>query len=125
MHGVIVDVNSVADVAEAIAAATERARKGEGPTLVECKTYRTRGHSRSDRNRYRTKEEIDEWKAKDPIPLFEAELIAHGLATEDEVTAIRISAETEITDGIEYARTGTDPDPNEVTRDVYSSGVNS
>jgi pyruvate dehydrogenase E1 component alpha subunit len=120
MPGVIVDGNNIADVEEAIAAATERARKGEGPTLVECKTYRTRGHSRSDRNRYRSKEEIEEWKARDPIPHFESELLAHGIVTEDEVTAIRHSAEAEIAAGIEYARVGTDPDPSEVTRDVYS-----
>jgi pyruvate dehydrogenase E1 component alpha subunit len=120
MPGVIVDGNSIADVEEAIAAAIERARKGEGPSLVECKTYRTRGHSRSDRNRYRTKEEIEEWKARDPIPQFEAELTAHGIATEAEITAIREAAEAEIAAGIEFARNGTDPDPAEVTRDVYS-----
>ncbi len=120
MPGMIVDGNNIADVSEAIAEATARARRGEGPTLVECKTYRTRGHSRSDRNRYRTKEEIDEWKERDPIPHFAAELIAHGIATTEEVEAIRVSAEAEIAAGIEYARTGTDPDPQEVTRDVYS-----
>ena len=76
---------------EAIAEAIARARRGEGPSLVECKTYRTRGHSRSDRNRYRTKEEIEEWKARDPIPHFESELMAHGIATEAELAAIRES----------------------------------
>ena len=122
MPGVIVDGNSVADVAEAVMAATERARSGKGPTLIECKTYRTRGHSRSDRNRYRSKEEIDDWKARDPIPAFEAELIAHGLATAEDVAAIRAAAEAEIAAGIEFARMGTDPDISEVTRDVYTPG---
>ena len=122
MPGVIVDGNSVADVAEAVMAATERARSGKGPTLIECKTYRTRGHSRSDRNRYRSKEEIDDWKARDPIPAFEAELIAHGLATAEDVAAIRAAAEAEIAAGIEFARMGTDPDISEVTRDVYTRG---
>lgn len=121
MPGVIVDGNNIADVAEAIAEATARARAGGGPTLVECKTYRTRGHSRSDRNRYRSKEEIEEWKARDPIPHFAAELVAHGIATEDEVAAIGASAEAEIQAGIEFARLGTDPDPSEVTRDVYTA----
>jgi pyruvate dehydrogenase E1 component alpha subunit len=120
MPGAIVDGNSIADVAEAIAVATKRARRGDGPTLVECKTYRTRGHSRSDRNRYRSKEEIEEWKSKDPIPRFEAELAAHGIASADEIAAIRSAAEAEIAAGIEFARAGTDPDPSEVTRDVYS-----
>ena len=82
MPGVIVDGNAIADVAEAVlAAAAERARAARARRSIECKTYRTRGHSRSDRNRYRTKEEIEEWKARDPIPLFEAELMAHGIAT--------------------------------------------
>ena len=121
MPGVIADGNAIADVEEAISEAVARARRGEGPTLVECKTYRTRGHSRSDRNRYRTKEEIEEWKARDPIPHFEAELMAHGIATEAEVSAIRDSAEAEIAAGIEFARLGTDPNPAEVTRDVYSN----
>jgi TPP-dependent pyruvate/acetoin dehydrogenase alpha subunit len=121
MPGVIADGNSIADVEEAIAEAIARARRGEGPTLVECKTYRTRGHSRSDRNRYRSKEEIEEWKARDPIPHFESELMAYGLVTEAEVSAIRESAEAEIAAGIEFARLGTDPNPAEVTRDVYSN----
>src|SRR5271170_4588376 len=69
--GVIVDGNDFAAVAEASFQATERARAGEGPTLIEAKTYRTRGHSRSDRNRYRSREEIEAWKARDPITRFE------------------------------------------------------
>ena len=53
--------------------------RGEGPTLIEAKTYRTRGHSKFDRNRYRTAEEIEEWKARDPIARFETEIVALGL----------------------------------------------
>ena len=75
MPGVIVDGNIFSEVAEASHAAVERARAGEGPTLIECKTYRYRGHSKSDRNRYRTKEEIEDWMSnRDPIALFESEL---------------------------------------------------
>ena len=120
MPGVIVDGNTIADVAEAVAVATGNARAGKGPALIECKTYRTRGHSRSDRNRYRTKEEIEEWKARDPIPRFEAELLVHRFASEDDVAAIRAAAEAEIAAGIEFARNGTDPDITQVTRDVYT-----
>jgi hypothetical protein len=93
---------------------------GEGPTLVECKTYRTRGHSRSDRNRYRTKEEIEEWKARDPIPRFEAELIAHGIATEADIKSIRDATEAEIAAGHRIRPQRHRSRPHEVTRDVYS-----
>jgi acetoin:2,6-dichlorophenolindophenol oxidoreductase subunit alpha len=120
MPGVIVDGNILIDVAEAMMAATDRARKGDGPTLIECKTYRTRGHSRSDRNKYRTKEEIEEWKSRDPIPQYETELIAHEILSEVEAEAIRKSAATEIEDGFNFARGGTDPTPDTLTRDVYA-----
>jgi pyruvate dehydrogenase E1 component alpha subunit len=123
MPGVIVDGNAVADVAEAVSVATLKARKGDGPTLVESKTYRTRGHSRSDRNRYRRKEEIEEWKSRDPIPRFESELIAHGIAPANEVAAIAAAAAAEIAAGLDFASAGTDPDPAEVTRDVYTPGA--
>ncbi len=123
MPGVIADGNRIEDVAEAVMAAIARAREGQGPTLVECKTYRTRGHSRSDRNRYRTKEEIEEWKLRDPIGHFETELVANGVATADEVAGIFAAADAEIAAGIEFARNGTDPSPNEVARDVYTPGI--
>ena len=80
--GVMVDGNDFAAVAAAAFEATDRARAGDGPTLIEAKTYRTRGHSRSDRNRYRTREEIDAWTARDPIARFETEIVALGLAAE-------------------------------------------
>jgi acetoin:2,6-dichlorophenolindophenol oxidoreductase subunit alpha len=123
MQGVIVDGNRIEDVAEAVQTAITKARKGGGPTLVECKTYRIRGHSKSDRNRYRTKEEIEEWKLRDPIGHFETELVAHGLATAAEIVAINASVEAEIAAGIEFAKNGTDPSPLEVTRDVYTPEV--
>ncbi len=120
MPGVIADGNRIEDVAEAIIPAIARAREGQGPTLIECKTYRIRGHSKSDRNRYRSKEEIEHWKLRDPILHFETELVANGIATADEVAAIAAAAQAEIAAGIEFARHGTDPSPGEVTRDVYT-----
>jgi acetoin:2,6-dichlorophenolindophenol oxidoreductase subunit alpha len=121
MPGVILDGNDIAAVSEGVMAATARARAGGGPTLIETKTYRIRGHSKSDRNRYRTKEEIEHWQSRDPIGHFETELVAHGLLDDAAIAAIRLGAEQEITDGIEYARLGTDPDPAELTRDVYTN----
>ncbi len=120
MEGVIVDGNRIEDVAEAVQAAITKARQGKGPTLVECKTYRIRGHSKSDRNRYRSKEEIEDWKLRDPIGHFETELVLHGIATADEITEINVSVEAEIAAGIEFAKNGTDPSPEDVTRDVYT-----
>ena len=123
MPGVIVDGNNIADVSEAMAVATDRARRGDGPTLIECKTYRTRGHSRSDRNKYRTKEEIEEWKARDPIPHFENELLEMDIFVEADLEAVRANAKAEIEDGFNFARAGTDPTPDTLTRDVYAREI--
>jgi acetoin:2,6-dichlorophenolindophenol oxidoreductase subunit alpha len=120
MPGVIVDGNSLADVEEAVAAAVERARRGEGPSLVECKTYRTKGHSRSDRNRYRTKEEIEAWKLKDPIPAFASELLAHGILTEKELADLDDETTKEISDAVIFAQNGTKPTHVDVAYEVYT-----
>jgi pyruvate dehydrogenase E1 component alpha subunit len=123
LPGVVVDGNRIEEVGEAVFDAIARARRGDGPTLIECKTYRIRGHSRSDRNRYRSKEEIELWKERDPIGHFERELIALGFATQREIDAIRAAAEAEIEAGLAYAHGGTDPSPAELTRDVYGCGA--
>lgn len=120
MPGVIVDGNDLSAVAEASVAAVERARQGEGPSLIECKTYRHRGHSKSDRNRYRTKEEIEEWVAKDPIGRFEAEMIEYGVMDQAEVEALRAEVEREIAEGIEFAKASPMPRTEDVTQYVYS-----
>jgi acetoin:2,6-dichlorophenolindophenol oxidoreductase subunit alpha len=123
MPGVIVDGNDFAAVTEASFLAVERARRGEGPTLLEAKTYRIRGHSRSDRNRYRTKEEIEEWQGKDPIGRFEAELTALGLQTTAQLQAIRADVEREITEGIAFAQASPSPIAADVTRYVYANQI--
>lgn len=122
MPGVTVDGNNIADVNEAMATAMERAQRGEGPSLIECKTYRTRGHSRSDRNRYRTKDEIEQWKLKDPIPMFETDLQQHGILSSAEVEDVRAEVEKEVQDGFSFAQDGTNPAPESVLRDVYTTG---
>jgi pyruvate dehydrogenase E1 component alpha subunit len=121
MPGVTVDGNSLSDVSEALVTAIERARAGEGPSLVECKTYRHRGHSKSDRNRYRTKEEIDDWISKDPIGRFEAEMLDYGVVDAGEIEAIREAVEREIAEGIEFAKASPSPDVKDATRDVYTT----
>ncbi len=121
MPGVIVDGNNLSDVAEAAHEAIERARRGEGPTLIENKTYRLRGHSKSDRNRYRTKEEIEDWATnRDPIARFEADLKEYGFITDAEIETIRTNVEKEIADAIEFAKNSPSPDLSNLTRDVYT-----
>jgi pyruvate dehydrogenase E1 component alpha subunit len=119
--GVIVDGNNFAEVAEASFQAVERARRGDGPTLIESKTYRTRGHSRSDRNRYRTKEEIESWKLRDPIARFENEIEALDLVSRADIEAIRAQVEIEIAAGVAFAASSPSPSPAEVTRYVYTN----
>jgi pyruvate dehydrogenase E1 component alpha subunit len=118
--GVIVDGNDFAAVAEAMFAAIDRARAGDGPTLIEAKTYRTRGHSRSDRNRYRAREEIEAWKTRDPIARFEAEITALGLVSETRAAEIAAEVEKEMAEAVALASAAPWPDPAEVARDVTS-----
>jgi pyruvate dehydrogenase E1 component alpha subunit len=120
MPGTTVDGNDFSAVAEAVHHAIARARAGDGPSLVENLTYRWRGHSKSDRNRYRTKEEIEEWMGRDPIARFQAELVAHGILDEAEASAIADAAVSDVEQGIEFARGSAAPAIGEVTRYVYA-----
>ncbi|MBZ9678882.1 thiamine pyrophosphate-dependent dehydrogenase E1 component subunit alpha [Mesorhizobium sp. ES1-1] len=121
MPGVIVNGNIFSEVAEASHQAVARARAGEGPTLIESKTYRHRGHSKSDRNRYRTKEEIEDWMSnRDPITLFEGEMREFGLIDDKGIQAIRDAVAQEIADGIEFAKTSPSPDIENIQDFVYT-----
>jgi len=121
MPGVIVDGNNFAEVAEASFVAVQRARTGHGPTLIEAKTYRTRGHSRSDRNRYRTKDEISSWEQKDPIAAFESEIIALGLASTQDIAALRDDVEREIAAGLAFAESSPLPVISQLLDNVTSA----
>lgn len=121
MPGEAVDGNDLPAVAAAAREAIERARAGLGPSLLECKTYRWRGHSKSDRNLYRTREEIDAWKERDPIARLEAELVAQGRFAPDALAAIRAQAQKAIDDALEFAKASPSPDPADLTRDVYAA----
>ena len=120
MPGVTVDGNDFSAVAEALHIAISRARAGEGPSLVENITYRWRGHSKSDRNRYRTKDEIEDWMKKDPIARFQAELIAHGILDDAAAKAVAAEAVADVQKGIEFANASAAPQLSEVTRYVYA-----
>jgi acetoin:2,6-dichlorophenolindophenol oxidoreductase subunit alpha len=89
MPGVVVDGQDVALVREAASAAIDRARAGGGPTLIEAKTYRFRGHSRTDPAKYRVEGELEQWKLRDPIDLLGAQLTAEGVLSDDAQRALR------------------------------------
>jgi pyruvate dehydrogenase E1 component alpha subunit len=89
MPGVIVDGQDVTLVREVASAAIERARAGGGPTLIEAKTYRFRGHSRTDPAKYRAEGELEQWKLRDPIDLLGAQLATEGVLSDDEQRALR------------------------------------
>lgn len=120
MPGHVIDGNDFLAVYETAHAACEAARAGDGPSLLECKTYRLRGHSKSDRNLYRTKDEIESWRARDPIPRLRDTLVAAGRMTEARAAAIEAEAGAEIEAAVEFARTSPDPDPHDLERDVYA-----
>lgn len=121
MPGVTVDGNDFVAVAEAAHDAIERARGGGGPALLECLTYRHRGHSKSDRNRYRTKEEIDAWIARDPIVLLEQDLLRRGLIDQPRIDALHQDVEQEIEAALAFASASASPDLASLTDFVYAS----
>jgi len=119
MPGVVVDGMDVLAVYEAISEAVARARRGEGPTLVECKTYRWYGHSKSDPRKYRTKEEEQSWHDRDPLTVFSDQLLQAGIATQEELDAVENGAALAIEKATEFALASPMPDPAEVEQDVY------
>jgi pyruvate dehydrogenase E1 component alpha subunit len=119
MPGVTVDGNDVMAVYEAVSEAVKRARAGEGPSLVENNTYRWRGHSKSDANRYRTKEEIQDWMKKDPIARFQEQLIKEGVLTQAEAERIEADAKNAIEAAVEYADASPEPDIATILEGVY------
>jgi pyruvate dehydrogenase E1 component alpha subunit len=120
MPGVIVDGNDVVAVYEAITAAVERARKGEGPSLVECKTYRWRGHFEGDACTYRSDDELDEWVKKDPIPRFAKKLLDDGILTQKELDKLNADIDDELAAAITFAEESPLPEPADMFDDVYA-----
>jgi pyruvate dehydrogenase E1 component alpha subunit len=106
-------------VHEAVAEAADRARKGEGPTFLEIKTYRYKGHSMSDPAKYRTKEEVEEYKQKDPIETTLATILKKKYATEAEIEAINERIKKEVDDCVTFAEESPFPDASELYTDNY------
>jgi pyruvate dehydrogenase E1 component alpha subunit len=115
-----VDGMDVVAVREAGRRAVERARAGEGPMLLEMKTYRYRGHSMSDPAKYRTKEEVDDMKAKhDPIEHVKKLITDAGHATEDDLKAIDREIRAIVSESATFAQESPEPDPSELMTDIY------
>ena len=114
-----VNAMNVEDVHHAVARAAERARAGEGPTFLEFKTYRYKGHSMSDPAKYRTKEEVEEYRHRDSIEAVRHTILTHQLATEDELTAIDERIKAQVQQSVEFAENSPFPDASELYQDVY------
>lgn len=120
MPGVIVDGNDVIAVYEAISAAVERARRGKGPSLVECKTYRWRGHFEGDACVYRKKGELDEWVKKDPISRFAGKMLDDDILTQKALDKLHAEIDAELQEAIRFAEESPFPEPAAVFEDVYA-----
>jgi pyruvate dehydrogenase E1 component alpha subunit len=118
--GTIVDGNDVLAVYEAARKAFERARTGLGPTLIECKTYRHKGHSRVDPAKYRPKEEVEQWLAKDPIKRLRQTMVEDKILTQAEMDSIEKEVAEEVADAVKFALESPYPDGEEALEDVYS-----
>ena len=118
--GVAVDGNDVLEVYRAAREAVGRARKGEGPTLIECKTYRHKGHSRIDPAKYRPQKEVEEWLSRDPIKRLEKKLLQTGVLVETEVRQVEEEVLTRIGEAVEFAIESSYPAAEEALEDVYA-----
>jgi 2-oxoisovalerate dehydrogenase E1 component len=118
--GETVDGMDVVAVYRAVRAAVERARRGEGPTLIEAITYRYRGHSKSDRQVYRTKDEVQAWMARDPIARLREALIARGWLSEAEAAALEERAREAVAEALRAAEGDPEPDVAQLTEGVYA-----
>jgi pyruvate dehydrogenase E1 component alpha subunit len=114
-----VDGMSVEAIHESVSRAAERARKGEGPTFLEFRTYRYRGHSMSDPQKYRSKEEVEDYKQRDPIEQIRAIILENNLATEEELDAIDKKIKETVAESVQFAEESEFPDASEAYTDVY------
>ncbi len=114
-----VDGMNPESVHEAVTRAAEHIRSGEGPYYLEIRTYRYKGHSVSDPAKYRSKNEVDEYKDKDPVKVTEKKIVEEGIATEEEIKAIKDKIKAEIEESVRFAEQSDYPDPSELYTDNY------
>jgi TPP-dependent pyruvate/acetoin dehydrogenase alpha subunit len=119
-EGVAINGNDVLAVYQSTQGALARARNGQGPTLIECKTYRWHGHSEHDKAFYRTDEELAMWKSRDPIPTFTTFLQARNVLSAEKLHEIEQRVTSTIDEAIEFAMNAPDPEPHEAVNDLYA-----
>jgi TPP-dependent pyruvate/acetoin dehydrogenase alpha subunit len=118
--GVAINGNDVLAVYQSTQGALTRARSGDGPTLIECKTYRWHGHSEHDKAFYRSDEELAMWKSRDPIPTFTTYLRARHVLTDEKLHEVEARITTTIDEAVEYATNAPDPQPEDALTDLYA-----
>ena len=119
MPSFAVDGMNVEAVHEAVAEAADRAKRGDGPTLLEMRTYRYKGHSMSDPQKYRTKEEVEEYKQRDPVEQVLKTIQDNKILTEDEIKEIVDKVKKKVTDAVKFAEESPWPDGQDAFKDVY------
>ena len=122
--GVIVDGNDVIAVYESVVEARKRALKGEGPTLIEAKTYRYRGHYEGDPMVYRSPEELEEWKKRDAIDTYREKLIDQDLASVEDLTVIENEVQSLLDEAVAFASSTPQPKVEEALQGVYDDTHN-
>lgn len=125
--GVLVDGQDVIAMHEAVSQAVLRARSGQGPSLVEGRTYRYFEHSlglnRIVRDPYRGDDEMEEWKKRDPIDIHKGRLLSQGIATQEEIDRIEVAVKAQIEEAISFARQSPYPDPSELFEDMFANPI--
>jgi pyruvate dehydrogenase E1 component alpha subunit len=121
LESIIVDGNDADAVFEVTSAAIARARAGEGPSMIEAKTYRHGGHSRADPGKYRPDEELAEWLLKDPIPMYRSRLAEMGI-TEDDLLLLEAEVDAEVEAATNEAKAGAVPGEDLLLKDVWADG---
>jgi TPP-dependent pyruvate/acetoin dehydrogenase alpha subunit len=119
-EGVAINGNDVLAVYQSTQGALARARSGQGPTLIECKTYRWHGHSEHDKAFYRTNDELAMWKSRDPIPTFTTYLRGLDILTDEKLQEIEARVQKTIDDAVAFAVNAPDPQPEDAVTDLYA-----
>ncbi len=121
LESIIVDGNDADAVYETAARVIDRARRGDGPSLVEAHTYREQGHSRADPAKYRPPSEVEAWKARDPIPMYHERLLRLGVP-EGDLSAIQQDVARRVDEATEFAKSGAHPGEEHLMTDVWADG---